>query len=92
MRRLQTDYDFQQKLGDDIEFRLIVAGNPPPNIVWLDSRGKEIPSSRNDGKNETRLTKLKIYNITSDDLGEYKMRANNGHHQKEAIFRLLVTG
>lgn len=90
-----TGYDFERPIGGEIEFRVLVTGNPPPNVVWIEHHGfrsTQIPLTKKDGGSEKQLATLRIMNITSDDMGEYTLRADSGDLQKEITFRLLVKG
>lgn len=95
LRNLLTDYDFERPIGSEIEFRVLVTGNPPPNVVWLYNHRflrKQIPLTKQGRESGNQLTTLRIRNITVDDMGEYTLRATSAHLRKETTFRLLVPG
>lgn len=90
-------------IGVDVKWRINIFAKPLANVFWLDSHGAKVPWSKNRDKTarffagelqwkDRQLISLEISNITSDDLGEFTLFADNGHLQRQLVLPVRVPG
>ena len=84
--------EIKVKAGENIEFNVPVAGEPPATKAW-DNDGKPILDSlRVTLHNEDYLTKLKITDTTRKDSGPYTLSAENRNGRDSYTVKVTVLG
>ena len=87
------------KKDETVQWVVEISAHPRPTVTWYDPDGEVIEDGEDDDRGrfvqtvfaKTSRSMLRLSNLKLEDSGEYKIKVENGQHEKTETFTLIVT-